>query len=72
MESKRDRFKRLSYSRGERLRREVRLIGNLANTKNYAYSKDDVNALFDPIDQAISEVKELFERNLESDDRTQD
>lgn len=72
MESKRDRFKRLSYSRGERLRREVRLIGNLANTKNYSYSKDDVNALFDPIDQAISEVKELFERNLENDDRTQD
>lgn len=68
MESKRDRFKRLSYSRGERLRREVRLIGNLANTKNYAYSKDDVNALFDPIDQAMSEVKELFERNLENDD----
>lgn len=68
MESKRDRFKRLSYSRGERLRREVRLIGNLANTKNYAYTKDDVNALFDPIDQAMSEVKELFERNLENDD----
>lgn len=65
MESKNERFKRLADSRGERLRREVRLIGNLANTKNYEYDEADVTALFAPIDQAMLEVKQLFLRNLE-------
>lgn len=60
METKNERFRRLADSRGERLRREIRLIGNLANTKNYEFDKDDINALFGPIDQALSEVKEKF------------
>lgn len=67
METKNERFRRLADSRGERLRREVRLIGNLSNTKNYEYDEDDVNSLFAPIDQAMLEVKQLFLRNLEKD-----
>lgn len=65
MESKNERFRRLADSRGERLRREIRLIGNLSNTKNYEYDQDDVNALFGPIDQAMEEVREKFERNID-------
>lgn len=67
METKNERFRRLADSRGERLRREIRLIGNLSNTKNYEYDQDDVNALFGPIDHAMKEVREQFERNIDKD-----
>ncbi len=67
METKNERFRRLADSRGERLRREIRLIGNLSNTKNYEYDQDDVNALFGPIDQAMNEVRKQFERNINNE-----
>lgn len=67
VESKNERFRRLADSRGERLRREIRLIGNLANTKNYEFDQDDINALFGPIDQAIDEVKFLFEKAVQKE-----
>lgn len=64
MESKRERFRRLSYSRGDRLRREIQLLGSLSDNENYEYSLEDVNALFEPIDEAMKETRALFERNL--------
>lgn len=64
IESKHERFRRLAESRGERLRREIRLIGNLSNTKNYEYTANDVEKLFTPIEDEICEAKEQFERNV--------
>ena len=60
-ETKHQRFRRLAGARGDRLIKEIALLGNLANTKNYAYSADDVLALFAPIEQEIQECKAKFD-----------
>lgn len=60
-ESKSARFKRLASSRGNRLIREIRLLGNLSNQKNYSYGPQEVDELFAPIEEALAEAKNLFE-----------
>lgn len=59
-ESKNERFRRLAESRGNRLIREIMLLGNLSNQKNYNYSKEEVERLFSPIQQELDEVRALF------------
>lgn len=65
-ETKYERFQRLVASRQQRLLREIRLIGNLSNTKNYTYTRTDVDALFDRIGRELKETKALFDQNLET------
>lgn len=60
MESRNDRFRRLAISRGDRLIREISLLGNLANRKNYDYNDDEVEQLFRPIEAALAEAKSKF------------
>jgi len=60
-ETKNERFRRLAESRGNRLIREISLLGNLANRKNYSYTKEEVNRLFNPIVQELNEVRSLFD-----------
>lgn len=59
-ESKNERFRRLAASRGNRLIREITLLGNLANSKNYSYSKEEVELLFAPIEHELKEIRALF------------
>lgn len=59
-ETKNERFRRLAESRGNRLIREIALLGNLANRKNYSYSEEEVARLFEPILQELEEVRALF------------
>lgn len=59
-ESKNQRFRRLAASRGDRLIRELRLLGNLANKKNYEYTPEEVQQLFGPIEEELSQVRDLF------------
>jgi hypothetical protein len=60
-ESRRDRFRRLAVTRGDRLIREIALLGNLANRKNYDYTSDEVDQLFSPIENELREVRALFD-----------
>ena len=60
-ESRNDRFRRLAASRGDRLIREISLLGNLANRKNYEYTEDEVEALFGPIEAELREIRALFD-----------
>ncbi len=60
-ESRNERFRRLATSRGDRLIREISLLGNLANRKNYEYSEDEVEALFGPIEAELREIRALFD-----------
>ena len=41
--------------------REISLLGNLANRKNYEYSPEEVDALFRPIQAELREVQALFD-----------
>ena len=60
-ETKNERFRRLAESRGNRLIREISLLGNLANKKNYTYSEEEVERLFKPILRELNEVRALFD-----------
>lgn len=71
VESKRDRFQRLAKSRGDRLIREINLLGNLANTKNYEYDDEDVKALFEPIEAELKEMRARFDPDIRSSRRIQ-
>lgn len=59
-ETKNERFRRLAESRGNRLIREITLLGNLANRKNYSYSEEEIEKLFTPIQHELDEVRALF------------
>jgi hypothetical protein len=63
MESKRDRFKRLAQLRGERILKDLRLLGNLSNRNNYEYSDAEVKALFTTIEEELRLTRFSFERN---------
>ena len=65
-ETKNERFRRLAESRGNRLIREISLLGNLANRKNYSYSDEEVERLFEPILQELNEVRALFDAESSS------
>jgi hypothetical protein len=60
-ETRNERFRRLAATRGDRLIREISLLGNLANRKNYDYSPDEVERLFAPIETELREVRALFD-----------
>ena len=60
-ESKNERFRRLAESRGNRLIREIMLLGNLSNQKNYSYSEEEVERLFAAIQRELDEVRALFD-----------
>lgn len=60
-ETRSDRFRRLAESRGDRLIREISLLGNLANRKNYDYTAEEVQQLFEPIERELKEVRALFD-----------
>jgi hypothetical protein len=59
-ETRNERFRRLAATRGDRLIREISLLGNLAS-KNYEYSPEEVAALFEPIENELKEVRALFD-----------
>ena len=60
-ETRSDRFRRLAAARGDRLIREISLLGNLANRKNYDYTPEEVQQLFEPIERELREVRALFD-----------
>lgn len=66
LEDKGQRFRRLAAARGDRLIREIALLGNLANTRNYAYTGQDVDALFGPIETELRECRARFDPNSSS------
>ena len=56
-------FKRLAEARGNKVLKDLRLVGNLANRNNYEYSDREVNILFSAIEQELRAVKAGFQRN---------
>lgn len=68
-ETKNDRFRRLATSRGDRLLKEIQLLGNLSNRKNYAFDQKEVDALFKPIYSELKRVREMFNEDAGSSGR---
>lgn len=59
-ESKAERFERIAERRVNETLRALRLLGNLADRRNYDYSDDQVTALLSAIDQEIRNLRSRF------------
>lgn len=64
-ETKEDKFQRIATKRTRRLLREIRLLGNCANTSTYTYTQDDITKIFRTVEGEIKRVKALFDKPKE-------
>lgn len=65
--TKKSNFKRLAEARGNRVLKDLRLVGNLSNRNNYEYTDKEVNILFSAIEQELRAVKASFQRNQKNE-----
>lgn len=59
-ETRAEKFRRLAAARGDRLLKDLELIGNLANRSNYEYTDDEVRKLFAVIEAELKDTKAKF------------
>ena len=59
---KAENFVRLAEARTNKIIDMVLLIGNLSNKTNYSYTDEQVKAIFDSIQQALDETKQIIFR----------
>ena len=60
MENKKENFKRISEARVKRIVSSLVQMQNLANSSYYEYSDEEIEALFEEIDQASNKAKEAL------------
>lgn len=58
---KRENFVRLAEARTNKILDMVRLLGNLSNTSNYSYTKEDVDKIFNTIEKELVDVRKKFD-----------
>lgn len=61
---KRANFRRLAKSRGERVLKDLRLLGNLSNSNNYEYTDGEVSTIFSTIEEELKIAKLGFRKNI--------
>jgi hypothetical protein len=59
------RFERLASKRVTAALHRIRLVGNLANRRVYAYSDDHVRQIFEALEVEIKQAKGRFRQELE-------
>ena len=65
---KRENFVRLAEARTNKILEMVRLLGNLSNTSNYSYTKQDIEKIFNTIEKELAETKKKFD-TIGNDDK---
>lgn len=58
--NKRDRFLALAEARTQRVLDNLRLIGNLGNSRNYEYNEAEVRQIFRAIEKELEVAKSRF------------
>jgi hypothetical protein len=53
-------FKRLATNRTQKAIDEIRKIGNLSNTNNYSYTKQQIDTIFAALKDAIDDTRKRF------------
>ncbi len=61
MRDKRSRFVELAQARVTKATQMLRLIGNLSNPNNYAYSEEDVQKMYSALDSEMKLLKAKFQ-----------
>lgn len=62
-ETKHDKFKRLAANRTKRILHSLKLLGNCSNRSIYAYTEEDLSAIFNAIEKEAKRVKSLFKKS---------
>lgn len=63
-EAKDAKFRRLAKQRGERILKDLRLLGNLSNTNNYAYTESEVKKIFAAIEDEVRFSRSRFQKTI--------
>ena len=59
-DSKEERFRRLAEQRVNGILDKLRLLGQLANRRNYSYEQDQVDTIFRAINREVKSAKAKF------------
>ena len=62
-ESKHDKFVRLAEARTNKIIDTLQLLGNCSNTSVYEYTQDEVDEIFQTIEQEVREAKKKFTKS---------
>ena len=60
METKRDKFVRLTEKRMENVLKGISLLGNLANTSNYDYTESDAAKIIKTLKAAVADLERTY------------
>ncbi|MEB0056712.1 hypothetical protein [Variovorax sp. LG9.2] len=71
MRDKRDRFVELAQARVTKAAQTIRLIGNLSNQNNYAYSEDDAQKILTTLDGEVKLLRAKFQAALSKRDKSE-
>ena len=63
----RDKFVELAEKRVTKALKDIHLIGNLSNKKNYQYSDDDARKIINALENAVKTMKKRFEEHSSED-----
>ena len=66
MKNREKKFIELAEKRMNRLIKQIRLVGNLANKSNYSYSDSQANKIIKTLNDEFSEVRQKFRNNKNS------
>lgn len=61
-ENKHDKFVRLAEARTNRIIDTLQLLGNCSNTSAYEFSQEEVDEIFQAIEQKLRETKKKFSK----------
>lgn len=65
-ETKQDKFRRLAVARGNRVLRDIELLGNLSNRNNYEYTPEQVRVVFSTIEEELRIAKQRFSGGVQA------
>lgn len=62
MENKKENFKRIAENRTNKIIDMISLLGNLSNASFYEYTDEQINAIFDAIQDELDKQRSKFEK----------
>ena len=63
MDNKKDNFKRIAEKRTNKIIESISKLQNLTNTYFYEYTDEQVEAIFEAIQEELDNQKKIFEEN---------
>jgi hypothetical protein len=60
METREQRFKRIAEKRTDRILNDIRVLANCSNKSSYSYTDEDINKIFQAIEDELKYAKTKF------------